>query len=113
MTNFEERLRRSLSRPEVDAPPFDTVFERAQRHYLASRQRRRAVAGLAAAAALTALLLQWQLPASPGLVAEDELFGSTSWSAPSDVLLPPRRTNLFNDLPELRKSTKPDGGTLL
>ena len=59
------------------------------------------------------LVMIWPQNEAPDLISEDELLGTTSWSPPSDVLLPTRRTNIFNDLPALPESTGPVGETLL
>ena len=42
-----------------------------------------------------------------------ELMGSTSWAAPSDVLMPEYEIDIYQDLPALMESTKPVEGALL
>ncbi len=102
-----------MASADASLPAFDDVYGRAQRRVAASRRRRRSAFGLAAAIALAALLLPSQSPESPGLISDEELFGTTSWSPPSDVLLPSRETDIFYELPALPGSTKPAGGALL
>ena len=96
------------------APPaFDEVYGAAKARLVTSRRRKQSAIGLAAALALVAVLVPWQSPPSPGLISKDELLGTTSWSAPSDVLLPSRETDIFYELPALPGSTEPAGGALL
>lgn len=95
-------------------PEFDRVWADAHRR-LASRRRRRAAGGLAAAIALTALaavLLPSRQPVWEFVNPED-LVTSTSWQAPSDVLLPEHRIDIYEEIPVLIESTEIDGGTLL
>lgn len=112
MTQVEDRLRRALAAREQEAPQFACVWQAAEKRHAARRIRHRALAGVAAVVAMAALL-PWRSPDVSVLVVEEELLGSTSWSAPSDVLMPIRRTDIYEELPELIKSTEPDGGTLL
>ncbi len=113
MTDMERRITRAMSSADGSPPVFDEVFGRAEVRAGESRRRRRSALGLAAAIALAALLLPSQVPESPGLISDEELFGTTSWSAPSDVLLPRRETDIFYELPALPGSTEPAGGALL
>ena len=111
------RLAVQKSQQEIDgkAPDFKTIFAAAERQ---SRARQRVhLVGLAAAAAVVALSLL--------LVQEDEfiyvdveqLTATTSWSAPSDSLLPEHQFDLYRDLPRLFESTdvstNTDEGALL
>ena len=96
------------------APGFSETWAAAERRYRRSRRRMMAVAAAAAAAVAAAVVI------SPGLEPEpedswigDEFLTSTSWSAPSDVLLPSREFDIYQDLPSLNTSTKSDEGALL
>lgn len=93
--------------------PFQEVFGAAEARLRRARQRRRIA--LAAAAAGAAALLYALLPEQPDWQYVDpELFAtSTSWSAPSDVLLPQRRFDIYEDIPVLIESTESDEGALL
>ena len=42
-----------------------------------------------------------------------DLLETTYWSAPSDVLLPERKFDIYQDMPVLFESTESAGGTLL
>ena len=76
------------------------------------RQRRwLAAAVVVAAAALTVYL---QAPRQePHYIEVAELLDTTYWSAPSDVLLPDREFDIYQDMPELFESTEPAEGALL
>ena len=113
MTDIQRRIKRTMTSADDNSPAFDEIFGRAEVHAGQSRRRRRSALGLAAAVALAALLLPSQSPESPGLISDEELFGTTSWSPPSDVLLPSRETDIFYELPALPGSTEPAGGALL
>ena len=47
------------------------------------------------------------------LIEMGELLGSTSWQAPSDVLLPQHEFDLYQDMPALIESTEAATGALL
>lgn len=93
---------------------FDSVWAEADRR-LAVRRRRRIGSGLAAAVIVTAvaaMLLQSKTPAWE-YVDPDDFVTSTTWQAPSDVLLPEHRIDIYEEIPVLIESTEIDGGTLL
>ena len=50
---------------------------------------------------------EWQF------VNPEDFASSTSWVAPSDVLLPERRFDLYEEIPVLIESTETDEGALL
>lgn len=73
---------------------------------------------LASAAALVAAVLigfNLQTPQSDDttFIELAELMESTSWSAPSDVLLPEHQFDIYQDMPVLIESTQTAGGSLL
>ncbi|MDJ0919152.1 MAG: hypothetical protein QNJ05_15445 [Woeseiaceae bacterium] len=113
MADTESRIRRAMTSADGPPPAFDEVYEGARARLVTSRRRKQSAVGLAAALALVAVLVTGPSTDSPGLVSEEELLGTTSWSAPSDVLLPTRDTDIFYDLPALPGSTEPAGGALL
>jgi len=103
------------SAPEVTAPAFDKVWANAE---LSHRQSRRRYAWLASAAAMAAaivIVLNIGAPTENNIkfIGLADLMDSTSWTAPSDSLLPERQFNLYQDLPTLIESTKPVEGALL
>ena len=121
MTDFERRLRDALQQGHSEAeagrvPSFDTTWAAAQ---AAAQQRRRPVTvlgGLAAALALVAVVVFSQMrPAETDwqFVDPDEFANSTSWAAPSDVLLPEHRFDIYRDIPVLIESTGNEEGALL
>lgn len=120
---LEDELQRSLSRKEIDRlkdqppPSFATVMQAAELRHAAGRKRLR-FATLAAVLAMVAILTigRWSPDAEP---IDDEfliaatIFENTSWSAPSDVLLPQHRFDIYGELPALFESTEFAEGTLL
>ena len=97
------------------APPFLKTWRAAKKRYAAKRQSYRR---FASAAAVVAIVLVAANLRSPPVGQDDfidaaELLGSTSWSAPSDVLLPEHQFDLYQDMPALIESTNAAGGSLL
>lgn len=121
MTDFEEQVRTALKRGHGEAeagqvPDFDSVWAGAEKSIARRRRRIRAVGGVAAAAVLIAVVMIGQLrPVEQDwqFIDPNEIAGSTSWTAPSDVLLPTHRFDIYRDIPVLIESTGEDGGTLL
>jgi len=95
-------------------PSFARLWQKAEQHHAASRRRYRWFAGAAATAAAVVVVLNLQTPAEQDPYIEiAELLDSTYWSAPSDVLLPDREFDIYQDLPVLFESTEPAEGALL
>lgn len=113
MTDLGQRVARAMRAQDEDAPAFDALFATARERAVNRRSRHRAALAIAAAASFAVLVVSWPQNESPGLISDQELLGTTSWSAPSDVLLPKRQTNIFDELPALPESTEPVGETLL
>ncbi len=96
-------------------PPFAKTWRGAERRYAVTRRSYRRVA--AAATVIAAVVVGANLQ-SPQLEMEAlfevaDLLGSTSWSAPSDVLLPEHQFDIYQDMPVLIESTESAGGALL
>jgi len=96
-------------------PAFAATWQAAERRYAASK---RSYLRLAAAAALVAAVLigfNLQTTQTEGrpFVEVADLLETTSWSAPSDVLLPEHQFDIYQDMPVLIESTYSAGGTLL
>lgn len=111
---LERRVRHALD-VSGPVPPFDAAFDAAERR-LAAPRRSRWIAASAAAAVVVALAVAPfvdRAPAGPEYVQIAELMDTTGWSAPSDVLLPQREIDLYRELPDIPKSTKPAEGALL
>lgn len=112
---LEEQVRQSWPAIEAGrAPSFADAWQAAGRRYRMNRRRNRLLAGAAAVfvAVIAGALLQ-ESPGSGGYVEIDELMSSTSWYAPSDVLLPEHEFDIYQDLPSLLESTETAGGSLL
>jgi hypothetical protein len=114
-----EQLKRQLQQETAmheqgRAPAFDDVIAAAEAQVIGARRRRYA-GGVVAAAAVIAVAASlvpskqpdWQY-VDPALFAN-----TTSWEAPSDVLLPQHSVDLFEDIPVFIEGTEIDGGALL
>ncbi len=119
MHDSDDRLREQLQqawRRKVgdDAPSFDSVWHAAASRRAATRRRRRWIAAAAAVAVAAVFALYQQAPRQEMHYIEvAELLDTTYWSAPSDVLLPDREFDIYQDMPVLFESTEPAEGALL
>jgi len=114
--NFNTEIRRAW--PENDnsrVPSFAVTWRAAEERYARSRRRYGMLAGAAAvvAIAIVGLQLQTSPTADVNYIEVDELMGSTSWTAPSDVLLPRHEFDIYQELPSVIESTETAGGSLL
>jgi hypothetical protein len=116
MINEEAAWRKSMQleqqRADGAAPNFSTIWQAAEASARPGRRYSVAVAAtfLAVVAVATTSLLQ-----SDGGVVYldvDELMASTSWSAPSDSLLPQHEFDIYRDVVQLIESTEPVGEAL-
>ena len=106
---------RQANPAETAAPSFGKVWSAAEQEYQRSRRR---YSWFASAAAVVAAVLVVLNAAPPTLnhgeyIEMAELLNSTTWAAPSDVLLPNYEFDIYRDLPALMESTKPVEGALL
>ena len=121
MIDAEDKLEQQVrqSWPPIDAgkaPSFAAAWQAAERRHAMSRRRNRVFAGAAAAAVIAVVVVGMLLQAPPSngdYIAMDELMSSTSWTAPSDVLLPEHEFDIYQELPSLLESTETGGGSLL
>jgi len=113
--SLQERVSHAWRQGAAEMPPsFDRVWQSAGTRYVGARRRYRRVASVAALAAAIVVATSWQTPAHETTYIElAELLESTYWSAPSDVLLPNREFDIYQDMPVLFESTDPAGGALL
>ena len=117
MSNEDKDLREQLKvvQASVDrrAPAFDTIWQAAERQ--AKRRRIEKFAGLAAAAAIGVFAFGLLTPVEDEFryVDMDALMESTSWSAPSDSLLPEHQFDIYQEIPWRFESTESNGGALL
>jgi hypothetical protein len=120
MTDIDKHLHDALRNGQIKAeagriPDFETVWMGAESAIVQRRRRIRAVGGIAAAA-LVAVIFTSQFRTADQewkFVDPDEFASSTSWVAPSDVLLPKHRFDIYGEIPVLIESTDEDRGTLL
>ncbi len=106
-------LKNEQKRVDGTAPDFDAVMVVAAQKIHASRRLR--FGGFVAAVAVAALAFALMPGPEETYIYVDlkELEATTSWSAPSDSLLPQHQIDIYRDLPRLFESTETDGGTLL
>lgn len=116
MTKSDDRLRAALAgvqaRKEAGrVPDFEQVWTVAERN-ARSRRRRGVLAGSVAVLAVAFVML---VPSGDDMQYIDtaELLETTSWSAPSDSLLPERHFDIYGDVPVLIESAETYGGALL
>lgn len=97
------------------APTFAATWQAAEQRYAARKTNNRR--WLAAAALVAAVLIGSSLQAPQtddvNFIEVADLLESTSWSAPSDVLLPEHQFDIYQDMPMLIESTFSAGGSLL
>jgi hypothetical protein len=120
MTDSDTALRTALrgaqARKETGrVPDFDGVWAGASKRAKAPGSRRRVIVGSAVAAAVAAVAfgLLPQMNDDSRYVDVGDLLETTSWSAPSDSLLPEHQFDIYRDIPTLIESTEDYGGTLL
>ena len=96
-------------------PDFNNVLAAAEAQVASARRRRIYVGGIAAAAIVLAVIVRLAPPPQPDwqYVDPEQFASSTSWEAPSDVLLPEHRVDLFEEIPVFIEGTNIDGGSLL
>ena len=113
---LKDALKKGQAAAEAgQVPGFDATFSAAQERLAVRRRHRRTAFGVAAAAAVVAVAAGLLFPQEPDWQYVDpELFATTTaWEAPSDVLLPDHRFDIYGQIPVLIESTGTDGGSLL
>jgi hypothetical protein len=115
---LREALRDSLqSMQGGDAPEFDAMWSNAKQQHRAARSRYQKIAGFVGAAAIAAVAFTlWPLNGNNVAdiyLTEEDLLSSTQWIAPSDVLLPEYRIDIYAELPVLIQTNDFDEGSLL
>jgi len=113
----EKKLRDRVSQAWPSAtgnePAFDATWQAARQRHEVLRRRYRRVATAAAVVAAAFVVLYAQSPTQETYIEVADLLESTYWTAPSDVLLPQREFDIYQDMPAIFESTEPAGGTLL
>jgi hypothetical protein len=118
MTDNDVKLQKTVVRAfasDDEAPGFDETWHAAESRYRRGR-RYRGLTGVAASAAVIAIVVVNVMQPGPQdvpIIEMGELLGTTSWQAPSDVLLPEHRIDIYQELPELIQSTDGTGEALL
>ena len=104
---LRQRVRQSWQRGDnEEVPPFDQVWRHAEARLTASRRRYAQLAAIAVALGIIAVFFGTRPTVDePQYIEMAELLNSTYWAAPSDVLLPQREFDIYQDLPELFEST--------
>ena len=107
MSNSDETLRNQVRRAWRQGdhePAFDAMWQRAETSHAVSRRRYGGV--VAAAVIIAVIVLGVRTPVDePTYVEMAELLDSTYWSAPSDVLIPEKEFDIYQELPALFEST--------
>ena len=115
--NIKNVLEKAYRSAEGKPPPFAETFAVAEDRYRTSRRRYRLAGGMAVAAAVFAVAVGlWpgqQAPMGDEFLIADALMNSTTWTAPSDVLMPDHQFDIYRDIPVLDRSTISEEGTLL
>lgn len=96
-----------------DEPAFDEVWLAARQKHTAMRTRYRRFAAVAAIVGAALIVLFAESTTQETYIEVADLMESTYWTAPSDVLLPEREFDIYQDMPVLFESTEPAGGSLL
>lgn len=95
------------------SPPFAITWRAAKERHAARRRHYRRFAVAAAAVAAVVVALNAHLPVQDSYIEVAELLESTYWSAPSDILLPDREFDIYQDMPVIFESTDLAEGALL
>ncbi len=99
---------------DAETPSFAHTLEAAAQR--AGRHRHRVhllAAASVAAVAIVVVLVKLPVPPKHEYIEITELLQSTSWTAPSDALLPESQFDIYQDLPTLMESTDGNAGALL
>jgi hypothetical protein len=110
MMSRRQAIRDAFAVKSGEIPDFERVFAAATRRQ--QRRRRRYSIGVSVTIAALSIVATIHGPASPGLVDQDMLFGTTQWRAPSDVLLPKHEIDIYSSVPSIGESTDTGGSAL-
>jgi len=118
----EDQIRKTLKKAYAGTQSgqpssFDDVWTAAETEYGRAQKRYRVTGGIAAAIAVMAIVAglwpyQTQDLSDEFLIA-DALLNSTSWSAPSDTLIPQHQFDIYQEIDFLSGSTNGQEGSLL
>ena len=109
-------LKEAFGKAEGTPPSFGETWGAAEARHARSGFRLKAVAGIAAAVVLAvaiSFLPEQQAEMTDEYLIADALMNSTSWSAPSDVLMPEHQFDIYREIPFPDPSTISEEGSLL
>ena len=119
----EEEIRKKLKQAAEAAerdetPSFDETWVVAESQLVRSRSRLQRFGGIAAAAVVVLALTVALWPTQRAEFTDDyyiadALLNSTSWTAPSDALMPEHQFDIYQGIPLLDESTNTYEGSLL
>lgn len=112
--DFQDALKQGM--PAGAQPPsFDETWHAANARYQRGRRRNTMLAGVAATLAAVAIIVNALMPEAEqaAYIEMAELLETTSWQAPSDMLMPAREFDIYQDVPVFIESTDETGGALL
>ena len=113
---MKEGLKKAFTAAERKPPSFSETMAAAESRQARSALRWKAVAGLAAAAVLAitvSLIPEQQADLGDEYLIADALMNSTSWTAPSDLLMPEHQFDIYREIPFPDPSTISEEGSLL
>lgn len=116
---IREKLKQAADAAQRDGTPsFDETWVVAESQFVRSRSRFKRFGGIAAAAVAVLAITVALWPAQQAELTDeyyiaDALLNSTSWTAPSDALMPEHQFDIYQEIPFLDESTKPYEGSLL
>ena len=111
--HIKEALKSAYRAAEGNPPPFDPSWAAAEGRLRSRRRRRSAGLAIAAAVSLFAVVLRTDQPPAYEFMITDALLNDTYWTAPSDVLMPERRFDIYREVHLLDESTISPEGSLL
>jgi RNA polymerase sigma factor (sigma-70 family) len=110
---LRDRVNAAWPPSKSDEAVFDEVWWAARERLAVSRRRYQRFAAVAAIVAIAFIGFHARPPAQETYIEVADLLETTYWTAPSDVLLPERQFDIYEDMPALFEATEPAGGTLL
>ena len=110
---LRDKVTRAWPNSAHSDPGFRNTWQAARERHTTGRRYYQRFAAAAAVIAVAAIALNSGPPTQETYIEVADLLETTYWTAPSDVLLPEREFDIYQDMPVLFESTEPAGGTLL
>jgi hypothetical protein len=110
---LRDKVTEAWPRPADSDPGFSESWQAARERHAAGRRYYQRFAAAAAVIAVAVMALNLEPATQETYIEVADLLETTYWTAPSDVLLPEREFDIYQDMPVLFESTEPAGGTLL